>query len=50
MVDFGADLDPIWGSKTEQKEPQEEPKSSQDESAVENVAKSPNFANSMLFT
>ena len=36
MVDFEADLDPIWGPKTEQ----EEPKSSQDEVAVENAAKS----------
>ena len=40
MVDFGADLDPFWGPKTEQEEPQEEPKSSQDEVAVENAAKS----------
>ena len=40
MVDFRAYLDPIWGSKTEQEEPQEEPKSSQDEVAVENAAKS----------
>ena len=40
MVDFGADLDPFWGSKTEQEELQEEPKSSQDEVAVENAAKS----------
>ena len=40
MVDFGADLDPIWSPKTEQEEPQEEPKSSQDEVAVENAAKS----------
>ena len=38
MVDIGADLDPIWGPKTEQEEPQEEPKSSQDEVAVENAA------------
>ena len=38
MVDVRADLDPIWGQKTEQKEPQEEPKSSQDEVAVENAA------------
>ena len=37
-VDFGADLDPISGPKTEQEEPQEEPKSSQDEVAVENAA------------
>ena len=40
MVDVRADLDPIWGPKTEQQEPQEEPKSSQDEVAVENAAKS----------
>ena len=40
LVDFGADLDPFWGSKSEQEEPQEEPKSSQDEVAVENAAKS----------
>ena len=40
MVEFGADLDPFWGPKTEQEEPQEEPKSSQDEVAVENAAKS----------
>ena len=40
MVDFRADLDPIWGPKMEQEEPQEEPKSSQDEVAVENAAKS----------
>ena len=39
-VDFGADLDSFWGPKTEQEEPQEEPKSSQDEVAVENAAKS----------
>ena len=39
MVDVRADLDPIWGPKTEQ-EPQEEPKSSQDKVAVENAAKS----------
>ena len=31
MVDFGVDLDPMWGPKAEQEEPQEEPKSSQDE-------------------
>ena len=40
MGDFGANLDPFWGPKTEQEEPQEEPKSSQDEVAVENAAKS----------
>ena len=40
LADFEADLDPIWGSKTEQEEPQEEPKSSQDEVAVKNAAKS----------
>ena len=40
LVDFGADLDPFWGPKTDQEEPQEEPKSSQDEVAVKNVAKS----------
>ena len=40
LVDFRADLDPIWAPKTEQEEPQEEPKSSQDEVAVENAAKS----------
>ena len=39
MVDLEADLDPIWGPKTEQEEPQEEPKSSQDEVAAENAAK-----------
>ena len=38
LFDFGADLDPIWGPKTKQEEPQEEPKSSQDEVAVENAA------------
>ena len=38
LVDFEADLDPIWGPKTEQEEPQEEPKSSQDEVAAENAA------------
>ena len=37
-VDFGADLDPIWGPKTEKKEPQKEHKSSQGEVAVENAA------------
>ena len=37
LVDFGADLDPIWAPKMEQEEPQEEPKSSQDEVAVENA-------------
>ena len=40
MVDFGADLDPFRGPKMNQEEPQEEPKSSQDEVAVENAAKS----------
>ena len=40
MVDFGADLNPFWGPNMEQEEPQEEPKSSQDEVAVENAAKS----------
>ena len=40
MVDFRADLDPIWGPKAEQEEPPEEPKVSQDEVAVENAAKS----------
>ena len=40
MVDFGADLDLFWDPNTEQEEPQEEPKSSQDEVAVENAAKS----------
>ena len=39
-VDFGSVLDPIWGPRREQEEPQEEPKSSQDEVAVENAAKS----------
>ena len=38
-VGFGADLDPTWGPKTEQEEPQEEPKSSQDEVAIENAPK-----------
>ena len=40
MVDFGADLEPFGGPKTDQEEPQEEPKSIQDEVAVENAAKS----------
>ena len=40
MVGFGADLDPIWDPKTEQEESQEEPKSSQDEVAVESAANS----------
>ena len=39
LVDFEADLDPIWSPKMEQEEPQEEPKSSQDGCAAENAAK-----------
>ena len=40
LVDFGADLDPFWGPKVDQEEHHEEPKSSQDEVAAENAAKS----------